>query len=39
MDINMVFKLPAEFSGAKEEVAQMCLGPKAAVFEKHKESS
>jgi hypothetical protein len=28
MDINMVFILPAEFRGAKEEDAQMCLGPR-----------
>jgi hypothetical protein len=39
MDINMVFTLPAEFKGAKEEVAQMCLGPKEAMFEKPEESS
>jgi hypothetical protein len=34
MDINMVFTLPAEFEGIEKEVAQMCLGPKVAVFEK-----
>jgi hypothetical protein len=39
MDINMVFALPAEFRGAEEEVAQMCLGPKEAMFEKPEESS
>jgi hypothetical protein len=39
MDINMVFMLPAEFRGAEEEVTQMCLGPKEAVFEKPEESS
>jgi hypothetical protein len=39
MAINMVFTLPAEFRGAEEEVAQMCLGPKEVVFEKPKESS
>jgi hypothetical protein len=39
MDINMVFMLPAEFRGAKEEVAQTCLGPKEAVLEKPEESS
>jgi hypothetical protein len=39
MDVNMVFMLPAEFRGAKEEVAQMCLGPKEVMFEKPKESS
>jgi hypothetical protein len=39
MDINTVFTLPAEFRGAEEEVAQMCLGPKEAVLEKPEESS
>jgi hypothetical protein len=39
VDINMVFTLPGEFMGAKEEVAQMCLSPKEAVFEKPEESS
>jgi hypothetical protein len=39
MDINMVFMLPTEFRGAKEEIAQMCLDPKKAVFEKPEESS
>jgi hypothetical protein len=39
MDINMVFTLLDEFKGVEEEVTQMCLGPKEAVFEKHKESS
>jgi hypothetical protein len=39
MDINMVFMLPAEFRGTEEEAAQMCLGPKEAVFEKPEESS
>jgi hypothetical protein len=39
MDINMVFTLSAEFRGVKEEVAQMCLGPKEVVFEKPEESS
>jgi hypothetical protein len=39
MDINMVFTLPAEFRGVEEVVAQMCLGPKEAVFKKPKESS
>jgi hypothetical protein len=39
MDINMVFTLPTEFSGAEDEVAQMCLNPKEAVFEKPVESS
>jgi hypothetical protein len=39
IDINMVFTLSAEFRGPKEEVAQMCLGPKEAMFEKPKESS
>jgi hypothetical protein len=39
MDINMVFTLSTEFRGTEEEVAQMCLGPKEAMFEKHEESS
>jgi hypothetical protein len=39
MDINMVFMLLAEFRGVKEEVAQMCLSPKEAMFNKLKESS
>jgi hypothetical protein len=39
MDINMVFMLLAEFRGVKEEVAQMCLSPKEAAFEKPEESS
>jgi hypothetical protein len=34
MDINMVFTLSAEFSGAEEKVAQMCLIPKDVVFKK-----
>jgi hypothetical protein len=33
MDINMVHFLPAEFA-IEEEVAQLCLGSKNAVFEK-----
>jgi hypothetical protein len=32
-NINMVFTLSTEFKGAKEEVTQMCLGPKEAMFE------
>jgi hypothetical protein len=39
MDINMVFTLPAEFRGAEEKVAQMCLGPNEAMFKKSEESS
>jgi hypothetical protein len=39
MDTNMVFMLPSEFKGAEEEVPQMCLGPKEAMFEKPEESS
>jgi hypothetical protein len=39
MDINMVFTLPVEFRGIEEEVTQMCLGTKEAVFEKPKELS
>jgi hypothetical protein len=34
IDINMVFTRLAEFRGVEEEVAQMCLSPKEAVFEK-----
>jgi hypothetical protein len=32
MDINMVFMLLVDFRGVKEEIAQMCLGPKEAVI-------
>jgi hypothetical protein len=39
MDINLVFTLLTEFRGAEEVVAQMCLGPKEAMFEKPEESS
>jgi hypothetical protein len=39
MNINMVFTLSVEFRGAEEEVAQMCLSPKEAVFEKLEVSS
>jgi hypothetical protein len=39
MDINMVFMLSAEFRGAEEEVAQMCLGPKEAMSETPEKSS
>jgi hypothetical protein len=39
MDINMVFTLSAEFRGVKEDITQLCLGPKEAMFEKHEESS
>jgi hypothetical protein len=39
MDMNIVFTLPTEFRGAKEEVAQMCIGPKEAIFEKPEASS
>jgi hypothetical protein len=39
MDINMVFTLPAEFKGAKEDFSQICLNPKEVVFEKTEESS
>jgi hypothetical protein len=34
MDINMVFTLSIEFRGTEQKVAQMCLNPKEAVFEK-----
>jgi hypothetical protein len=39
MDINMVFMMLVKFRGAKEEVAQMCLGPEEVVFEKPEDSS
>jgi hypothetical protein len=39
MDINMVFMLPAEFSGVEKETAQMCLGPKEAMFKNPEEWS
>jgi hypothetical protein len=39
MDFNMVFTLLAEFRGVEEEITQMCLGPKEAMFEKPEESS
>jgi hypothetical protein len=39
MDINIVFMLPTEFRGVEEEVAQMCLGLKEAMFEKPEELS
>jgi hypothetical protein len=39
MDIDMVYTLPVEFTGAEEEVAQMCLSRKEVVFEKPKEST
>jgi hypothetical protein len=39
MDINMMFTLSAEFRGAEEEVAQICLSPKEVVFETPEESS
>jgi hypothetical protein len=35
----MVFTLPAEFRGVEEEIAQMCLDPKEAMFQKPEESS
>jgi hypothetical protein len=38
MDIHIVFVPPAEFRGA-EEVTQMCLDPKEAMFKKPEESS
>jgi hypothetical protein len=38
MDINMIFTLSAEFRGAEDEIAQMCLDPKEVVF-KNEESS
>jgi hypothetical protein len=39
VDINMIFTLPIEFRGVKEEIAQLCLGPMEAMFEKPEESS
>jgi hypothetical protein len=39
MDVNMVFNLLADFRGVDEEIAQLCLGPKWAIFEKLEESS
>jgi hypothetical protein len=39
MDINMAFTLPTKFGGIEEEVTQMCLSPKEAMFEKPKELS
>jgi hypothetical protein len=39
IDINMVFMLPAEFRAANEEIAQLCLCPKEAMFEKPEELS
>jgi hypothetical protein len=33
MDINMVFTLSDESRGVEEEIAQLCLGPKEAMFE------
>jgi hypothetical protein len=39
MDINMVFTLPIEFRDEELEVAQICLRPREAVFEKPEESS
>jgi hypothetical protein len=39
MDMNMVFTLLAEFKCVEEEVAQMCLSPKEAMFEKPEDSS
>jgi hypothetical protein len=39
MDINMVFTLPTEFRGVNEDIAQLCLGPKVAMFKKPDESS
>ena len=39
MDINMVFILPLQFRVIDEEVAQLNLGLKEAIFKKPKESS
>jgi hypothetical protein len=35
----MVFTLLVEFSGVDEEIAQLCLGLREALFEKLEESS
>jgi hypothetical protein len=34
MEVNMVFKLPAEFRLASDEVAELALGAKPTVFQK-----
>jgi hypothetical protein len=39
MDVNTVFMLLVELRGVEEEVAQMCLDPKEAMFENPEESS
>jgi hypothetical protein len=39
MDMNMVFTLLAKFECVEEGVAQMCLSPKEAMFEKPEDSS
>jgi hypothetical protein len=39
MYINMVFMISTKFRGVEEEITQMCLGPREAVFKKPKESS
>jgi hypothetical protein len=39
MDVNIEFTLLAKFRGVEEEVAQMCVSPKEAMFKKPKESS
>jgi hypothetical protein len=39
MDINMLFTLLGEFRGVEDEVAQMHLDPKEAMFKKPEESS
>jgi hypothetical protein len=39
MNINMVFTLLAKFRGVEEEVTQMCLSPKEAMFEKPEKLS
>ena len=39
LDINMVCTLPTEFQIEEEEIAQLCLGPRNAVFEKPEEST
>ena len=39
MDVNMVHLLPSEFEAVDESMAQLCLGPKNAIFEKPDDST
>ena len=38
LDVNMVCTLPAEFQIEEEKIAQLCLGPRNAIFEKSEKS-